>query len=203
MLIVRGPGGFEGGQVCDAMVSHVDLFPTLCDLLEIEAPPWLQGRSMMPLIRGKDARASRAHEIHDEIFAEVTYHAAYEPKRAVRTKDHKYVRRFDGRETPVLPNCDDSPSKDLWLAHGWQNRAVEPEQLYDLAYDPNETHNLVHQAAGHPALGEVLVDLRARLERWMQETDDPLLHGPVPAPSGSQVNDVDGISPREPPHTVP
>ena len=203
MLIVRGPGGFEGGQVNDAMVSHIDLFPTLCDLLAIEAPPWLQGRSMMPLIRGQGARASRADEIHDEVFAEVTYHAAYEPKRAVRTKGYKYVRRFDGRETPVLPNCDDSPSKDVWLAHGWRNRAVAPERLYDLVYDPNETHNMVDHLAGNPALGEVLVDLRGRLERWMQETDDPLLYGPVPAPSGSQVNNTDGTSPREPPHTVP
>jgi arylsulfatase A-like enzyme len=203
MLIVRGPSGFEGGQVNDAMVSHVDIFPTICDLLEIEAPPWLQGRSMMPLIRGTGARTSRAEEIHDEIFAEVTYHAAYEPKRAVRTQRYKYIRRFDGRERPVLPNCDDSLSKDVWLEHGWQSRAVEPERLYDLVFDPNERHNLVYRVAGNPALGEVLSDMRGRLDRWMRKTDDPLLHGPVPAPSGSQVNDVDGISPRETPWTVP
>jgi len=75
MLILRGSGGFTGGRVCDAMVSQVDLFPTLCELLEIERPAWLQGRSMMPLIRGE------TKQIHDEIFAEVTYHAAYEPQR--------------------------------------------------------------------------------------------------------------------------
>jgi arylsulfatase A-like enzyme len=197
MLILRGPGGFVGGQACDAMVSHVDLFPTLCDLLDIGAPSWLQGQSVMPLMQGE------GEEIHDEVFAEVTYHAAYEPKRAVRTRRYKYIRRFDGRETPVLPNCDDSLSKDVWLEHGWQNRAVEPERLYDLAYDPNETHNLVYRVAGNPALGEALAEMRERLERWMRDTDDPLLNGPVPAPSGSQVNDADGISPREPPHTVP
>jgi arylsulfatase A-like enzyme len=198
MLIVRGPGGFEGGQVSDAMVSHIDLFPTLCDLLEIEAPPWLQGRSMMPLIRGQGARGSRADEIHDEVYAEVTFHAAYEPKRAVRTQRYKYIRRYDGRERPVLPNCDDSPSKDVWLAHGWGNRPVEPERLYDLVLDPNETHNLVYRVAGNPALGEVLADMRGRLERWMRETDDPLLKGLVPAPPGTRVNDPDGLSPREP-----
>ena len=197
MLIVRGPGGFVGGRVVDAMVSHIDLFPTLCDRLEIEAPPWLQGRSMMPLIRGEQ------DQIHDQIFAEVTYHAAYEPQRAVRTRRFKYIRRFDGREKPVLPNCDDSPSKEVWLKGGWPDRAPDPEQLYDLVFDPNETNNLVYRVAGHPALGEVLVDMRARLERWMQETDDPLLYGPVPAPSGSQVNDANGLSPREPTETIP
>ncbi len=36
MLILRGPGGFMGGQVIDSMVSHMDIFPTICDLLSIE-----------------------------------------------------------------------------------------------------------------------------------------------------------------------
>ncbi len=33
MLIVRGPGGFTGGRICDSLVSHIDLYPTICDLL--------------------------------------------------------------------------------------------------------------------------------------------------------------------------
>src|SRR6516225_530446 len=32
-LIMRGPGVFRGGKVCDAMVSHVDIYPTITDLL--------------------------------------------------------------------------------------------------------------------------------------------------------------------------
>jgi arylsulfatase A-like enzyme len=192
MLILRGPGGFAGGQVCDAMVSHVDLFPTICDLLEIEPPPWLQGRSMMPLIRGQ------TDEIRDEVFAEVTYHAAYEPMRAVRTHRFKYIRRFEDRQSPVLPNCDEGLSKDMWLQHGWAERPPTAEQLYDLVFDPNETHNL----ANDPAMAEVLDEMSGRLDRWMRATDDPLLYGPVPAPPGSQVNDPDGLSPRETPRLV-
>lgn len=109
MLIMRGPGGFEGGRVIDGMVSHIDLFPTLCELLEIEPPPWLQGRSIMPLIRGE------TDEVNEAVFAEVTYHAAYEPQRAVRTRRWKYIRRFSDRRRPVLPNCDDGLSKDVWM----------------------------------------------------------------------------------------
>src|SRR3954447_13452725 len=45
MLILRGPGGFAGGHVHDGLVSHIDVFPTICDLLEIERPPWLEGVS--------------------------------------------------------------------------------------------------------------------------------------------------------------
>lgn len=188
LLIMRGPGGFSGGRVIDAMISHIDIFPTICDILGIEAPAWLQGRSIMPLIR------EEATEINDEIFAEVTYHAAYDPQRAVRTQRWKYIRRFDGRERHVLPNVDDSPSKDVWLAHGWQERAQAPEQLYDLVFDPQEMANL----AMDPAYAETLAAMRGRLDGWMQRTDDPLLRGPVPLPPGGVANDVDALSPNSP-----
>ena len=50
MLIVRGPGGFDGGKVVDGLVSQIDLFPTICELAEIDSPNWLQGNSILPLI---------------------------------------------------------------------------------------------------------------------------------------------------------
>ena len=193
MLIVRGPGGFDGGRVCDALVSHLDLFPTLCELVDgLERPAWLQGRSLMPLVRGE------REEINEEVFAEVTYHAAYEPQRAVRTRRWKYIRRYGNRDLPVLPNCDDSPSKEVWLEHGWRDRKVDAEQLYDLVFDPNEAHNLV----AREEMGQVLDEMRQRLQRWMTETDDPLLRGPVPPPDGGKINDPDGLSPREAPRQV-
>ena len=187
-LIMRGPGGFSGGKVCDAMVSHIDVFPTLCDLLEMERPAWLEGKSMMPVIRGQK------QEINDEIFGEVNYHAAYEPKRAVRTKRHKYIKHYDGRVHPNLPNCDDGLSKSLWMEYGWKNRLVAQEQLYDLMFDPNERCNL----AADPAQKQVLTEMRGRLDRWMHATRDPLLDGPVKPQPGATVNDPDGNSPNEP-----
>lgn len=193
LLIVRGPGGFGGGQVCDAMVSHIDVYPTLCELLEIERPDWLQGQSMMPLVRGE------AEEINEAVYSEVTYHASYEPQRAVRTKRYKYIRRFEERPGPVLPNCDDSLAKDVWLEGGWRERPVEAEQLYDLVFDPNEAHNLA-ASSEHAA---VLEEMRGRLAQWMTKTDDPLLRGPVAAPSGARVNDADGASPRDEPGIAP
>ena len=188
LLILRGPGGFTGGRVCDALVSHLDLYPTLMDLLNLTPPDWLQGRSLLPLIRGE------TDEINDAVFAGVTYHAAYEPQRAVRTRRWKYIRRFDGRPTRVMPNVDDSPSKDVWLARGWLEQPLPEEALYDLAFDPLELHNV----AGDPECAGVLVALRERLQRWMHATSDPLLYGPVPAPDGSELNDVNGLSPNEP-----
>ncbi|NIA14710.1 MAG: sulfatase-like hydrolase/transferase [Nitrospiraceae bacterium] len=187
MLIVRGPGGFEGGKACDALVSQVDIFPTVCELLGIDRPDWLQGVSLMPLIRGEAA------EVRDELFAEVSYHASYEPQRGVRTQRWKFIRRFDDRTRPVLPNCDDSPSKDVWIEGGWADAPPPAEALYDLLFDPSETNNLVNA----PHAQAALADLRARLDTWMRDTDDPLLEGPVPAPEGAIVNDPDGLSPSE------
>jgi N-sulfoglucosamine sulfohydrolase len=187
-LILRGPGVFRGGKVVDAMVSQLDVFPTLCEALDIEKPAWLEGRSMLPVLRGDK------QEINDEVFAEVNYHAAYEPARAVRTQRYKYIRRFAGRNTPVLPNCDDGPSKDLWLEYGWGKQQMAQEELYDLIFDPAEQNNLARDVRSRELLG----DMRGRLQRWMTRTNDPLLQGPVPAPKGAKVNPVDGISPGEP-----
>lgn len=190
-LILRGPDTFPAGTVSDALVSQIDLFPTLCELLQIPKPAWLEGRSLLPLLNGE------RKEINDQVFAEVNYHAAYEPKRALRTKRWKYIRRYGGHTQPVLPNCDDGLSKDLWVEFGWRQKHLPAESLFDLIFDPTEHHNLI-PIAGHDAeSASVLTDLRHRMDTWMQRTKDPLLQGPVPAPHGAHINDPDGLSPKE------
>ena len=100
------------------MVSHLDLFPTLCDLAGLQHPEYLQGSSLLPLASGETDR------LHDELFAEITYHAAYEPQRAVRTDRCKLICRFDAAKAPVLPNTDDGPTKDALVALGWDGWAT-------------------------------------------------------------------------------
>jgi N-sulfoglucosamine sulfohydrolase len=188
MLIVRGPGGFLGGHVTDALVSHVDLYPTLCELAGAEISRKTHGRSLLPLVRRE------VDSVREELFAELTYHAAYDPQRAIRTTRHKLIRHFGDRLEPVLPNVDDSPSKDLLVAAGWGTHPRPREELYDLLMDPGEMRNL----AGNPAHDEVHRQLGDRLEAWMRATDDPLIDGPVGVPAGAVVNSPDGISAREP-----
>jgi len=188
MLIMRGPGGFAGGKVHDALVSHIDVYPTVCELVGIERLDFLQGLSMLPLARGEQTA------IRDAIFAEMTWHAAYEPQRAVRTDRFKYIHRFGDRDRPVLCNCDDSPSKTLLLERGWADRRIPVEQLYDLTFDPNEAANLAGEASHQSELAE----LRERLFEWMRKTDDPLLKGDPAPPPGAEINDPDQLSPSEP-----
>jgi N-sulfoglucosamine sulfohydrolase len=188
LLIMRGPGGAHGGRVSNALVSHVDLFPTICELAGIEAPARLQGRSLLPVMRRE------VEDVNDAIFAELTYHAAYEPVRAVRTDRWKYIRRFGDRLKPVLPNVDDSPTKDLLIAEGWADVELSREALHDLRFDPVEAHNLIDA----PHCAEIAEELRERLDEWMRATEDPLLEGPVPAPEGAELNRADQVSPAEP-----
>ena len=145
----------------------------------------------MPIvIRGE------ASEIRDAIFAEGTYHAAYEPQRAIRTPRWKYVRRFDERAVPVLPNIDDSPTKDVWLRPGWPSASL-------LARSSSTTSSARPQrglqrgatARGAPRSSS---SCGTRLERWMRGTGDPLLDGPVAPPPGAESNDPDQRSAGDP-----
>jgi hypothetical protein len=89
-----------------------------------------------------------------------------------------------------LPNCDDGPSRDLWLRYGWAAHQYDLEQLYDNFFDPAQMRNLVDD----PALQGVLSDLSAELDAWMRATNDPILNGPVPVPPAAMVNDPNAKS---------
>ncbi|MBD3244202.1 MAG: sulfatase-like hydrolase/transferase [Chitinivibrionales bacterium] len=184
-LIVRYPDNPRAGQAIDSLVSHVDLYPTLCDFAGVDKPEWLEGHSLKPLLDGT------VDKVRDEIYSEVTFHAAYEPMRCVRTERYKYIRYFDDdMDGIVKPNIDDGHSKQFLLRNGLLDRPHDPrEMLYDLYDDPTERVNL----AGEPSYAAVRDDLAARLEQWMRHTNDPLLEGPVPKPQGARVNRKRGM----------
>jgi len=186
MLIVRGPAPWVGGQVIDQLVSNIDLYPTICELAGIERPFWVQGASMVPLAHDP------THPIRTELFSEVTYHAAYEPMRAIRTDRWTFIRRFSERPVSVLPNTDAGESRDFLVEHDWGDRVIDPYQLYDNLLDPWNSANLF----GRPEFGPIAEELADRLQRWMDETHDPLLSGPVPLPPGALVNPIDGDTPE-------
>jgi len=182
-LMLKGPG-IPGGVVNDALVSHLDVFPTLCDLLEMEKPGRLHGHSLMPLIRGE------AEEVNTEVFGEVTYHAAYEPMRSIRTKTHLLIRNFDDEwMRRVLPNCDDGYAKTAMLETGWGEGRKAPIELYNLVQDPECKSNL----AGLGSQQDLQEELEGRLLDWMRRTGDRLLDGPVDLPDGGKMSPVDGV----------
>jgi len=184
-LIMHIPG-MRKGQVVDSLVSQIDLFPTLCDLLGLTKPEWLQGESLMPVLDG------RVEEIRSELFAEVTYHAAYEPMRCIRTKRYKLIRLYDDHDEYVMPNMDDGLSKRFLVENGIRERRRQKEMLFDLYLDPVERENLIDD----PAYSAIADDLSKGLQRWMERTDDPLLREqPVSLPTGARANHHTDLNP--------
>ena len=173
-LILRWPeGGVEDGRVLHPMVSNVDLLPTLLQAAGVPAPPGLQGRSLLPLLRGEPFVEREA------AFAEKTYHSYYDPMRAIRTERFKYIRNFETAfevEVPGDVQLGAIFREHVELYHAGQH---PPAELYDLTEDPLERHNL----AGEGQLAEAQGRLDAALWSWMAETGDPLLRGPVPSPA--------------------
>ena len=184
-MLMHGPGGFIGGKRIDALLSNLDFAPTILDLCGIPIPEEMQGRSMLPVIRGETDR------LHDWIFVEQTYHAAYDPIRGVRTERFKYIRSFEKRPFWFPPNVDGGLSKEVARRFGYFSKPRPSEMLFDLQTDPWERKNLTTD----PSYADVLERMRSILEDWMRETNDPLLRGYVPPPPGARVTPPESYTP--------
>jgi arylsulfatase A-like enzyme len=136
--------------------------------------------------------AGSAREVRPELFAELTYHTAYDPMRAIRTAHHTYIRSFAERPLHLPAHVDASPTKDLLRDRGYFEQRRPPELLFDLAHDPLEQTNL----ADDPAHETIRDALRDRLQRWMRATGDPLLAGEVAAPAGATLTPADAYGPE-------
>lgn len=188
-MIMDYPGNPSGGMVYDAMLSHIDVFPTLCELCGIEKPGWLQGISFLPIMERKK------EDVRTEIFSEITYHVCYEPVRAVRTKRYKLIRRFGTELSAALANIDDSPAKSFLLEQCCLKTVHDKTELYDLYSDPEEKQNL----AGDAAYERIQEELSKKLAEWMEDTEDPLRCGMVKAPITAVVNARTDLSARQKP----
>jgi arylsulfatase A-like enzyme len=173
-LIIRWPGGdAKPGSVRDELVTALDLSATVLSLAGIEIPPSLQGRPLF----GPKAVA------RDEIYAaRDRCDMTMDRIRCVRDKRMKYIRNFmpDRPYTqwnhyieqsyPTLAVMKQlhaqgklNDTQSLFLAP----RKPE-EELYDVIADPHEVRNLAgskdHQAA--------LLAMRAKIDRWVWQTND-------------------------------
>jgi arylsulfatase A-like enzyme len=174
MLMVRWPGGgVGGGNRYTEMVSNVDILPTLLEAVGAEMAPEFQGRSFWPLLHGSDYTA------RERVFAELTFHAYYDPMRCVRTDGLKYIRNFEmGKAVHMTGDNANSPTSFDNRAHLNLGEHHRHEELYDLERDPEELDNL----ADDQRYEAERVRLSRDLARWMRETGDPLLEGPIASP---------------------
>lgn len=170
LIMVGESFGLTGGRVVTEMISNVDVVPTLLEGLGVPGPDSLHGRSFWSLLMGGDYTPNL------QIFAEKTFHTAYEPQRAIRTERYKLIWNAEVDIINVAADIQHSPIFPQMIDELTQERP--PFELYDLQADPVERENL----AGRAAYAEVERDLRQRLLHWMKTTDDPLLQGPIASP---------------------
>jgi len=174
--VVRDPRNTRKGYASNAMVSWIDIMPTILDYCGLSPEP-CHGRSLLSAMR-EEAPAGWDEVYHSHTFHEVTM---YYPMRAVRTRRHKLIWNIaHGLSFPF--------ASDLWESRTWQGtiarglttygkRTVEayhrrPEfELYDLETDPHEIHNLADDAE-HAGL---LADLKQRIRTMQEKTKDPWL----------------------------
>lgn len=178
-LLIRWPG-MASGQVRDELVSTIDLMPTLLEACGAAPLQNLPGRSLQPLLEGKQV-AWRSH-----LFTEYHTHATranFFPQRTVRNERFKLIENLlPGEINPdfeskvskdhpyILPAIAKAPS----AVQGAYARMQRPPryELYDLDADPHEFVDLA-DSSEHVA---VLSDLKQHLHAWREQTNDPLLN---------------------------
>ncbi|MEH7254226.1 sulfatase [Neobacillus niacini] len=96
-LMLRAPNSNVNGTVNDNLVSHIDVYPTLCELLNIERPSRLEGQSFAQYFSDSQSNPHR-----DYIFTEVNFHTSYEPARSVRTNRYKYIKYYENIDKYIL-----------------------------------------------------------------------------------------------------
>lgn len=153
-------------QVYDDLFSGVDLTPTLLDLLGVDIPDDVDGDSHASAL----VESPGAPVVRSEVFTEKTYHDAFDPIRAVRTKDYSYIENLAARPALLLPlDIADSLS-----ARSLDSEAIQQDrprvELYDLRSDPYERNNV----ADDPSYAGVRATLAATLSAWRAETADDL-----------------------------
>lgn len=179
-LLMHWPAGnLTGGRGISALTSHVDVAPTLLALLNEAIPPEMHGVSLLPLIHAE------AENVRDAVYAEKTYHTAYEPMRAMRTTSHKLIVNFAEDVAVNVPaDIQNSPIYPSMIP---QTSMQRPDfELYDLQADPLEQDNCAHDPA-HEETRQVLL---TRLHTWMQATNDPLLQGVPASPHHRRMMDL-------------
>ena len=177
-FIAVWPANIKPATTSSALCSWVDLLPTLIDAAGGPAPEKIDGRSFLPVLKGKTAQH------RDRIFATHTGDGEMNvyPIRCVRTKDWKYILNLhpefvhgthidrakdrDGLKYFRTWEAKDDPAAKAIVK---RYRQRPKEELYDLAADPYEMTNL----ATDPRHVERLADFRKQIEDWMKEQGDP------------------------------
>jgi len=184
-LIVKWPNRIKANSESDALVSLIDLLPTLMEAAGGQAPENIDGKSFLPLLSG-DADKHRELVFASHTTLGIRNASDATPIRSVRSKRYKYIRNLN----PVGHNANAATEKgqggwfswleksksDAFTAQQIQRYHNRPsEEFYDLLNDPYELKNL----AASPDIQAEKAKLSAQLDAWMAQQNDLGLDAPV------------------------
>ncbi len=174
--IMKLPYSTTKNFVQDAMISWVDITPTLLDFAGVPKDSiHKQGRSF------KDISTQQNVKGWDEIYASHSFHeiTMYYPMRVLRERKYKLI--YNVASGLTYPSAADLYNSYTWqwlLNHHinylgkrtLQNYLHRPKfELYDLEKDPDELHNL----AANPAYAKELERMKLKLKAFQKKTNDP------------------------------
>lgn len=162
---------FPTGKRLRGLYSNMDIMPTLLELLDIEVPGFVQGRSFKSSLT-EDEDCSR-----ECVFCEKSYHSVYDPLRSVRNNRYKLIWNKNYEEPmPVAKAFHDVMGEDL--AKRLYGEPRSEFELYDTKADPDEKNNLADSKDFHDEFEK----LKKTLFDEMRSSNDPLLTGDIPHP---------------------
>jgi arylsulfatase A-like enzyme len=154
-LVVRYPGVVPAGSQCRELVANVDYAPTLLDLAGVAPHERMQGRSLLPLLRGEQPPQWR-EAVYYRYFQHLDRDHNVQACYGIRTRTHKLIR-YPGHG-----------SGDPGASAGTRPPAWE---LFDLERDPDELENRYGDPAYAPVVAH-LTELLTALQKDLGDTPD-------------------------------
>ncbi len=177
-LIIRFPSMYASlapgkpGSRTDRMVTFVDFAPTVLSLAGIDIPAYMQGKAFL----GKQQASPQQYA-----FAfRGRMDERIDMSRSVRDKQYRYIRNYMPHRiyaqyleylwrAPSMPSWEDAYRKgetNKAQSAFWQTKPAE--ELYDVAADPHNIHNL----AEDQAYRQVMNRMREANQQWEFEVKD-------------------------------
>ncbi|MEC3905721.1 sulfatase [Tamlana sp. 2201CG12-4] len=172
---VHYPGHMKKGLIdTEHMISEVDIFPTFLDATGIKVDQKFDGKSILPLLKGKKQKD------RDYVIGEIDYKIGGKatPIRSYGDKKFRYIFNPWTPTGYAYRNSNEGQiNKDIEANHPEHMRYVEffrhrvLEEFYDVQKDPDATTNLIND----PAYAKQIEEYRSALKQWMVDKKDPVL----------------------------
>lgn len=180
---VIGPQVTDPNRESDALVSTIDIYPTICEAANITVPRSVEGQSLLPLLQGD------AEIVRETLVTEFNFHLYrsdnFYPRRSITDGRYKLIynafREPDVDRACLFFEVDGDPyhfkiynyrrkySSDTWQGRIYRNYWLPPRlELYDLEIDPWERVNL----SEFPLYNWIKNPLWNELQTWMIDNRD-------------------------------